>query len=57
MFQNNNVLWMQWSLLTITNPKVKELIDNYQSKLNDIPESQNANNEFIAFPAMPIVLP
>ena len=24
-------------------PKVKELIDNYQSKLNDIPESQPAN--------------
>lgn len=37
---SNNVLWMPWSLQTHTNPKVKELIDNYQSKLNDTTESQ-----------------
>lgn len=32
------------SVNTTSHPKVKDLIDNYQSKLNDIPESRPAND-------------
>ena len=33
---SNNVLWMPWSLLRLTNPKVKELIDNNIISQNEI---------------------